>query len=122
MKKWMVGCLALAGAAAVVYFLMGVGVLTAGNLATEDVPTAIPYIAGGCYIAGGLLIFLRKRWLWITGLVINTLVMVIFFTAYAGKPDIMFSLPGLTTKIAQVILDAGLIYLIATRRTQTQTA
>lgn len=31
---------------------------------------------------------------------------------YADQPDVMFSAPGLITKIAQIFLEAGLIYLI----------
>jgi hypothetical protein len=31
---------------------------------------------------------------------------------YADQPDVMWSAPGLMTKIAQVLMLAGLIYLI----------
>ena len=44
------------------------------------------------------------------------MVIGIFFTMYSQQPQIMFSLPGLGTKVAQVLLEAGLVYLIFTYR------
>ncbi len=44
----------------------------------------------------------------------NTLVMAIFFIMYRNNPAVIFSLPGLGTKIPQIILEVGLVYLIAT--------
>lgn len=105
-------CLALAVIAAATYFLMGLDVLQPGDLSPEDAPPAITWVIGGCYIVGGGLILLRRRWLWITGAVINLLVIVFFVVMYAGRPDVMFSAPGLITKISQLLLEAGLVYLI----------
>jgi hypothetical protein len=114
MKNATVICLVLAFIAALFYFLMGAGFITVPALNTTDAPATIVYVAGGCYVLGGLLILLRKRWLWIIGLFMNTLVIFIFVSMYIQKPEVMFSLPGLGTKIAQLLLEAGLIYLIAT--------
>jgi hypothetical protein len=114
MKSIIIACLALALLAGTFYLLMGSGVIKLAALSSEEAPPVIAYIAGGCYIAGGLLILIQKRWLWIVGLVTNTLVIAIFFTAYNQKPDIMFRLPGLAIKISQVLLEVGLIYLVAT--------
>ncbi len=111
MKKLMIGCLVLAVVAAVFYFLMGAGIVKVPALDTGDAPPTIVYVAGGCYLLGGLLILLRKRWLWIIGIVVNTLVLVIFITMYSQRPEIMFSMPGLATKIPQILLEAGLIYM-----------
>jgi hypothetical protein len=91
---------------------MGSGVIKLVALSPEEAPLIIADIAGGCYIVGGLLILIKKHWLWIVGLVMNTLVITIFFMAYNHKPHIMFSLPGLATKIPQILLEVGLIYLI----------
>ena len=114
MKRIMIGCMVLAFIAAVFYLLLGSGVITAGSLTGTPVTRAFIFIAAGCYVLGGLLILTKKRWLWIIGLVMNTLVMAVFFTMYTGKnPGVIFSLPGLGTKIPQIILEAGLIYLIA---------
>lgn len=121
MKGLTIICLVLAFIAAAFYFLMAVHVITV-PLNAEKAPKGILYIAGGCYVLGGVLILLRKRWLWIFGLLMNTLVIGIFFTWYNQKPDIMFSLAGLGTKIAQILLEAGLIYLIAAYRGTTRLA
>jgi hypothetical protein len=112
MKAIMIGCLALALIAALIYFLMGINTIPIPTVNGEKAQAAIVYVAAGCYLTGGLLIFLRKRWLWIVGLIANTFVIAIFFLAYNQKPDIMFSFPGLVTKIAQILLEAGLIYLL----------
>ncbi len=125
MKKLMTVCIALAIITGLVYFLTGAGVLTVPGLDANAAPAAIPYIAGGCYILGGLLILTRKTGLWITGAIINLLVIFIFFMAYNQKPDIMYSIPGLTTKITQLLLEVGLISLIimkSIQRTRTQPA
>jgi hypothetical protein len=119
MKGVMIICLALAFIAAAVYLLMAAHVITIPRNMT-DAPKGIVYIAAGCYALGGLLIPLRKQWLWIFGLVMNTLVMAIFFMMYNQKPEIMFSLPGLATKLSQILLEAGLIYLVATYRRKTR--
>lgn len=54
----------------------------------------------------------KRRWLWIIGAILNFIPIVVFYAAYAGRPEIMLSAPGLFTKIAQVLLEIGLIYLI----------
>jgi hypothetical protein len=115
-KGIMIGCAVLAFIAAVFYVLLGAGIITAGSLTGTSVTRTFIYVAGGCYILGGLLILAKKRWLWIVGLVMNTLIMVIFFVMYRNNPAVMLSLPGLGTKIPQIILDVGLVYIIATYR------
>jgi hypothetical protein len=120
-KRIMVSCVVLALITAVFYLLMGAGIITVPSLGiklpsliSKDGTQAIAYVAGGCYILGGLLILAKKRWLWIIGLVMNTLVIAFFFMLYRNNPAVMLSLPGLGTKIPQIILDVGLVYLIAT--------
>jgi hypothetical protein len=112
MKGAMVVCLVLALIAAAVYVLLQTDVITIPAGSAEDGPKWFGYIMGGCYVLGGLLILTGKRWLWTIGLVLNTLIIAVFFIMYNQKPDIMFSLPGLGTKIAQVLLEFGLLYLI----------
>ena len=109
MKVTLLSLLTLALLAALVYFLMGAGVLQPGDLQADDAPAGIAYFAGACYVIGGLLILARKRWLWVIGAVINALVIVGFFAAYAGRPSVLFSVPGLATKSAQILLEIGLI-------------
>jgi hypothetical protein len=103
----------LAFIAAVFYILLASHIVTV-PLDDQGKYQAIVYVAGGCYALGGLLILAQKRWLWIVGLVMNTLVMAFFFIRYINNPAVIVSLPGLGTKIPQIILEVGLIYLIAT--------
>jgi hypothetical protein len=110
----MIACVALAFIAAIFYFLLGSHIITAASLTGTSATQIIIFIAGGCYILGGFLILVKKRWLWIIGLVMNTLVLVVFFSMYVKNPSVIFSLPGLGTKIPQILLEAGLIYLITT--------
>jgi len=112
MKVIMIFCLVLALVAAAVYFLMVAGIITVPTLNSSDAPRAIVYFAGGCYALGGLLILTQKRGLWIFGLVMNTIVILIFFTMYRHKSEVIFSFPGLATKISQILVETGLIYLI----------
>ena len=121
-KTTMIACAVLALVAAVVYVLVGVNVIAMPELGTEKAPVAIFYIAAGCYSVGGLLVLWRRRWLWTVGLVANTWVISVFFLAYHQKPEMMVSAPGLATKIAQVLLEAGLVYLVAAGRSRTQPA
>jgi hypothetical protein len=116
MKATSLGLLALALLAGVVYFLMGAGALQPGDLPTDEAPAGIAYFAGACYVGGGLLILARKRWLWVIGTVINALVIVMFISAYAARPAVLFSVPGLVTKAAQILLEIGLIYLVVAHR------
>jgi hypothetical protein len=119
MKKKVVWvCLVLALAAALGYFLMGAGVIRAGdpNLSDAasggDAPWGFDWIAGGFYVVAGLALLLKKRWISIALAVINLIPIVVFYFMWAGRPDIMWSAPGLITKIAQILLEIGLIYLL----------
>jgi hypothetical protein len=112
MKTTMIACTVLALIAAVVYVLVGTDVVSIPALGAEQAPVAIFYIAAGCYLVGGLLVLWRKRWLWAVGLAANTFVIAIFFLAYHQEPEMMLSTAGLATKMAQVLLEVGLIYLV----------
>ena len=98
--------------AAVSYVLIGLDVLGVGDLVDEEAPAAITYVAAGSYLIGGLLILLRRRWLWILGAVINFLVMFTFFRAYQDRPEVLYSPGGVATKAGQLLLEFTLIYLI----------
>ena len=97
------------------YWAIAAGVLPTG-LSTAEAPVAIPIVAGGCYVVGGLLIGLRKRGLLLTGAIVNTLVMGFFLSAYTNRPEVMFSAGGLLTKSLQLLLEIGLIYLLTVDR------
>lgn len=115
-KHVIVVCLALALLAALSYSLMGAGVIRVGGLSPQDAPPVMAYLAGAGYVAGGLLLGSKMRWLWAVGLMINTLVIAIFFAAYYQKPEVIFSLGGMASKTVEIMLEAGLIYLVATHR------
>ena len=107
---WLAVVLALITSLA--YILISVGVLNVGDLQVAEDGGAIVYVAAGCYLVGGLLILLRKRWLWIVGVLINSLVILFFFSLYKDRPAVLFSPGGLVSKIPQLLLELTLLYLI----------
>jgi hypothetical protein len=72
----------------------------------------IIFIAAGCYLLGGLLILLQRKWLLIIGILINALVILFFFNMYQARSEVMFSTGGLITKIPQILLEVTLIILV----------
>lgn len=102
--------------AAVAYMLISLGTLNTGNLQPSEEPAGIIYAAAGCYLLGGILILLRRRWLWILGAVMNALVVVFFFASYINRPEVLTSPGGLLTKTVQLLLEVILVYLIITDR------
>ena len=119
-RATMIACTALSLAAAAIYVLVGTNVVSVPNLGTDHAPVAIWFFAAGGYLAGGLLILWRQRWLWTVGLVANSLVMSIFFLAYRHQPEMLLSTAGLATKTVQALLDAGLIVLVTAGRSTRQ--
>jgi hypothetical protein len=117
-KKIVWVCLVLALAAALGYFLMGAGVIQAGDpqltdaASGSDAPWGFDWITGGFYVIAGLAFLLKKRWITIALAVINIFPIAVFYFMWAGRPDVMWSAPGLITKIAQILLEMGLIYLL----------
>lgn len=105
---------ALALITALTYVLMAWDVLGVGDLQPGEEGGVIVYVAAACYLIGGLLILVRRRWLWITGAVINALIMLFFFMMYQDRPAVLLSPGGLASKAAQLALQGVLIYLIAT--------
>ena len=104
----------LAVVAALAYMLIAWDLLGVGDLEMAADGDVIIYVAAGCYLLGGLLILVRRPWLWIIGALINALVMLFFFRMYQDRPAVMFSPGGIVTKIPQLLLEVTLIYLIIT--------
>jgi hypothetical protein len=104
---------ALALIASLSYVLMALNILGVGDLQMDDRPAVIIYVAAGCYLVGGLLIMLRNRWLLLFGAFINAMVILFFFNMYQNRPAVLFSPGGLVSKIAQILLEVALIYVIA---------
>lgn len=97
---------------AVTYLLMVWNVLGVGDLQMDEKPAGIIYFAAGCYLVGGLLILIRNRGLLLFGAFINAMVLLFFFNLYQDRPAVIFSPGGLISKIAQVLLEIALIYVI----------
>lgn len=114
---------ALAFITALSYVLMAFNILGVGDLQVDEKPSGIIYVAAGCYVLGGLLILLRNRGLLLFGAFINALVILFFFSMYQNRPAVMFSPGGLVSKIAQILLEVALIYVIAVnwKRNQNET-
>jgi hypothetical protein len=97
---------------AATYFLMAWSLLGVGDLKMDEKPAGIIYFAAGCYLVGGLLILLRNRWLLLFGAFINAMVILFFFNLYQNRPAVMLSPGGLLSKIAQILLEIALIYIL----------
>jgi hypothetical protein len=104
---------ALALITALSYILMQFNVLGVGDLRTDEKPIGIIYVAAGCYFLGGLLILLRNRWLLLFGAFINAMVILFFFNMYQHRPTVVFSAGGMISKVAQILLEFALLYVIA---------
>lgn len=104
----------LALVAALAYVMIALDILGVGDLQMAADGDVIIYVAAGCYLLGGLLILLRRRWLWIIGVLINALVILFFFNMYQDRPAVMFSPGGINTKVPQLLLEATLVYLTVT--------
>lgn len=98
---------------ALAYILMALNLLGVGDLQIDERPATIIYVAAGFYLLGGLLILFRNRWLLLFGAFINALVILFFFNLYQDRPAVIFSPGGLVSKIAQILLEVTLIYVIA---------
>lgn len=103
---------ALALIASLSYVLMALNVLGVGDLKVGEKPINIIFVAAGCYFLGGLLILTRNRWLLLFGAFINAMIVLFFFNLYQDRPAVILSPGGLISKIAQILLEIALIYVI----------
>jgi hypothetical protein len=110
--RWIWLAVGLAVFTALTYVLMVWNVLGVGDLKMDEKPAGIIYFAAGCYLVGGLLILLRNRWLLLFGAFINAMVLLFFFNLYQDRPAVIFSPGGLISKIAQILLEFALIYIL----------
>jgi len=109
--KWY--CTVASLVASIVYILAGADLIYYGELGAHgESPPFIFFAAGAFYILVGYLVRLDRRWLRITLMIINALIMLIFFQMWAGRPDILTSAAGLGTKIAQFLLETGIVFLV----------
>ena len=92
---------------------MAFNLLGVGDLQVSEKPINIIFVAAGCYLLGGLLILLRNRWLLLFGAFINAMVILFFFNLYQDRPTVILSPGGLVSKIAQILLEIALLYILA---------
>ena len=109
-------CSILAVLTAIAYLLVAEGFLPIGGANATAGDRSIIFVAAGCYFAGGLMIHIKRRWLWGLGLTINLLVILFYFSMYITRPEILLSAGGLTTKFYQILLEVALIILIIRSR------
>ena len=98
---------------AAIYFLIGLGVLSIGGSKSGEMVdlTVFGFSAGTAFlILAGLLAITDRRWLWIVAAVFQVWVYVIYF-AVAGSREPPFEIWGITLRVIQVVLLAGLVYL-----------
>lgn len=115
-KNVTLAAVALAILTAIAYVLIASNVLGVGDPQVAQDGGMIIYVAAGCYLVGGLLILLRNRWLLLFGAFINFMVILFFFGMYQTRPEVMFSPGGLASKIAQLLLEVALVYLVFAKK------
>ncbi len=103
---------ALAVIASIAYVLIGQHLLAVGDLSQSEEPLGVVYFTAGSYFVGGVLILLRRRWLWLFGAIVNAMVITFFFQLYENRPAVLFSPGGIATKAAQILLELVLVYLL----------
>jgi 4-amino-4-deoxy-L-arabinose transferase-like glycosyltransferase len=100
-------------AMALIYFLIGLGVLSIGGSSSgETVDLAMfGYSAGLAFLILAALLFLTdRRWLWVLAALFQIWVYVIYFAVAPGREP-PFELWGITLRVIQLVLLAGLLYL-----------
>lgn len=97
---------------AVFYILAGTGTFSDGLGEVDESPPVIFYVAAGFYVIVSYLVRIKNKWIRLSLGVINALIILIFFQMWSGNPEVLTSPAGLSTKIVQVMLEIGLIYLI----------
>jgi len=106
------GAAALAASMAVIYFLIGLGVITVIEGQADD-PSMLFFgaMAGGAFLLGAtLLAELDRRWLWIVGALFQVFV-IWGYVAIAPQRDPAFEVWGILLRVIQVPLFVALVAL-----------
>jgi hypothetical protein len=107
------GAALAAGAMAVIYYLIGLGVLSIGGSSSGEMVDLKVFGggAGTAFLALALLFVLTdRRWVWVLALIFQIWVYVIY-VAVSGSREPPFEMWGITLRILQVPVILGLIYL-----------
>ena len=106
------GAAAVATLMALIYFGIGLGLLDIGGTA-DDRQFLIVFgaLAGGAFLLGALLLVrFDRRWLWIVGVVFQVFVYWAYISVSTTRTP-PFEVWGITLRIIQLPLLAGLVYL-----------
>ena len=98
---------------AVIYFLIGLGVLGIGGSTSGEMVdlTVFGFSAGTAFLLlAALLVLTDRRWLWGLAAFFQVWVYVVYFGVAPGREP-PFEIWGLTLRIIQLVLLAGLVYL-----------
>jgi hypothetical protein len=103
---------AVSTAMAVIYFLIGLGVLDVlASASDRDFLLVFGGAAGGAFLLGGfLLVAFDRRWLWVVGAIFQVFVYWAYFDVSKTR-DPAFETWGITLRIIQVPLLLALTYL-----------
>jgi hypothetical protein len=100
-------------AMAFIYFLIGLGVLSIGGSSSgETVDLRVFGLSAGSafLVLAALLALTDRRWLWVLAAIFQAWVYVIYFAVAPGREP-PYEFWGITLRIIQVVVFAGLIYL-----------
>jgi hypothetical protein len=114
---------ALSAVCAVIYFLIGLGVIYPATPATDQAGLLVfGLLAGGAFALGaGLLLTMDRRAAWVLGAAFQVLAIVAYFQV-AERRTPPFELWGVVLKVLQVAILAALVYLIVRRQDVGQRA
>jgi peptidoglycan/LPS O-acetylase OafA/YrhL len=104
---------AASAAMAVIYFLIGLGVLSIGGSQSGEMVDLFVFgvSAGSAFLVlAGLLALTDRRWLWVLAAIFQVWVFAIYFFV-AGSREPPFEIWGVTLRVLQVVLFAGLVWL-----------
>jgi hypothetical protein len=100
-------------AMAVIYFLIGLGVLDIGGSSSGEMVdlAAFGFSAGLAFLVIALLLAATdRRWLWVLAAIFQAWVYVIYFSV-SGTREPPFEVWGITLRIIQLVLFSVLVYL-----------
>lgn len=103
---------AIAATMAVIYFLIGLGVLDVGGTTEQKADLWIfGLVAGGAFLLGAVLLALfDRRWLWIVGVVFQVLVYFLYVNVASSRTP-PFEVWGIVLRILELPLLISLVYL-----------
>lgn len=101
---------AMAGVTAIFYYLIAAHVLPVVDVMDKGI-TTFGLVAGvGFTVAALLLVFTKRRWIWITGAILQIAVIAIYFKVGADRAP-NYEVWGLVMRAPQALIVLSLAYL-----------